>query len=163
LIAVAKAVAAELDRTDPDHKADYEARLQSFLVSLQPLQQKVKSLRDRYAGTQVTATEPVFGYMAEALGLNVRNQRFQMSVMNETEPSARDVAAFEDDLAKRRVKVLFYNNQTADDLTKRLLNLAKASRVAVVGVSETEPRGMNYQAWMMSQLNALETALTARQ
>jgi zinc/manganese transport system substrate-binding protein len=29
----------------------------------------------------------------------------------------------------------------------------------VVGVSETEPAGMNYQQWMMSQLDSLEKAL----
>ena len=54
-----------------------------------------------YAGTPVTATEPVFGYMAAALGFRMRNERFQLAVMNDTEPRASDVAAFENDLRKR--------------------------------------------------------------
>ena len=52
----------------------------------------------------VTATEPVFGLMAEALGLTMRNERFQLAVMNDTEPSARDVAAFETRPEERKVK-----------------------------------------------------------
>ena len=58
-------------------------------------------MKHAYAGTPVTATEPVFGYMAAALGLTMLNQRFQLAVMNDTEPSARDVAAFEHDLRDR--------------------------------------------------------------
>jgi zinc/manganese transport system substrate-binding protein len=127
------------------------------------MQQKIADLRAKYSGTAVTATEPVFGYMADAIGLKVRNLRFQMAVMNDTEPSAGDVGAFEDDLNNRQVRVLFYNVQTSDDLTKRLLDLAKASHVPVVGVSETEPAGKNYQQWMMSQLNVLQQALATPQ
>jgi zinc/manganese transport system substrate-binding protein len=162
MISVSEAVAAELTRIDPGHKADYTARFEAFITSVQPLQNKIAALRAKYQGAPVTATEPVFGYMAKALGLDMRNLGFQMAVMNGAEPSASSVGEFEDDLQNHRVRVLFYNNQTTDDLTKRLLDLAKASHVPVVGISETEPAGMNYQQWMMSQLEALETAL-ARQ
>jgi zinc/manganese transport system substrate-binding protein len=162
MIAMANAIAAELDRTDPDHKAEYDSRLHAFIASLQPMQQKIAALRAKYDGAMVTATEPVFGYMAKAIGFRMRNQRFQMSMMNDTEPSASDVGEFENDLSTRQVRVLFYNNQVADDLTKRLLDLAKASHVPVVGVSETEPAAMNYQQWMMSQLNSLEEALATQ-
>ena len=44
-----------------------------------------QSLRDRLAGTSVTATEPIFGYMFDALGMRSRNQSFQLSVMNNKE------------------------------------------------------------------------------
>jgi zinc/manganese transport system substrate-binding protein len=37
----------------------------------------------------VTATEPVFGHMSDAIGLDMRNQRFQLATMNDTEASAR--------------------------------------------------------------------------
>ena len=65
----AKALAAALVERDPGHKADYDQRLQTFLASLQPLDAKIAELRGKFAGTPVTATEPVFGYMATALGL----------------------------------------------------------------------------------------------
>ena len=55
---------------------------------MKPIQAKIAELRGRLAGTPVTATEPIFGYMFEALGMRVRNRSFQLAVMNNTEPSA---------------------------------------------------------------------------
>ena len=158
--AVARALAAAFESDDPAHKADYEGRLKAFLASVEPMNRKVAEMRQKFAGAPVTATEPVFGYMADALGLEMRNQSFQTAVMNGTEPSASDVAAFENDLKGRKVKVLFYNSQVTDDLTARLQKLAKDSGVPIVGVSETEPPGMTYQDWMGSQLDATAKALS---
>jgi zinc/manganese transport system substrate-binding protein len=155
----AKALSAELETADPAHRAEYEQRLASFLASLQPMTEKIASIRQHYAQTVVTATEPVFGYMAEALGFTMRNRKFQIAVMNDTEPSASDVGAFENDLKTHAVKILFYNSQTTSDLTTRLQNLAQESKVPIVGVTETEPPNTTYQDWMMQQLDATEQAL----
>ena len=116
----------------------------------------------RYAGTEVTVTEPVFGYMADALGLKMRNQRFQLAVMNNTEPRPSDVIAFENDVKTRKVKVLIYNSQTTGTASQRLLSIARESHVPVVGVTETEPPGLRYQDWIMQQLEALDKALSTR-
>jgi zinc/manganese transport system substrate-binding protein len=110
----------------------------------------------------VTATEPVFGYMAEALGLSMRNTGFQLAVMNDTEPSAAQMAAFENDLANARVKILFYNSQVVDQAAERARRLAQQHHVAVVGVTETQPAGKNYQDWMMAELVATEHALSGK-
>ncbi|TDR82237.1 metal ABC transporter solute-binding protein, Zn/Mn family [Paludibacterium purpuratum] len=156
---VARAIAARLQAVDPAHSADYRRNLDQVLASLAVIGQHVQSLRVRYAGTAVTATEPVFGLMAQALGLTMRNERFQLAVMNNTEPSASDIAAFERDLKSRQVRVLFYNNQASDPSAKRMRTLAQQSGVKVVGISETMPAGRHYQDWMRSQLDQLEKAL----
>ena len=109
----------------------------------------------------MTASEPVFGYMAGLLGLDMHNETFQTAVMNNTEPSPADVAAFEDDLKNHKVKVMLYNSQADDQAVKRLVGIAKDSHVPVVGVSETEPAGKTYEAWMMGQLNDLDKALSS--
>ncbi len=157
--AFAKALSAALVAADPAHRAEYDQRLATVLAALQPIDAKVALLRQKYAGTPVTATEPVFGYMAAALGLVMRNERFQLAVMNDTEPSASDVAAFEDDLRQRRVKLLIYNSQATDNAARRLLEIARRSKVPVVGVTETEPKGKSYQDWMEGQLDAVDDAL----
>lgn len=157
----AKAITAALVQLDAAHAADYQSRLANFLGSLQPLSAKIAKMRNAYAGLPVTATEPVFGYMAAALGLAMRNERFQLAVMNDTEPSAADIAALQDDLSQHRVKVLIFNRQTSDDLSQRLLGIAKTAQVPVVGVSETEPADRSYQEWMLQQLDALDQALAA--
>lgn len=157
--AYAKTLAAALSKLDPAHKADYAANLDAFDKSMKPLIDKVAELRKKYAGTPVTATEPVFGYMANALGLKMRDDRFQLAVMNDTEPSAAEIAAFEKDLKTRTVKVLFYNSQTSEALTERMRTIANESRVPIVGVTETLPDGKRYVEWMLSQLTALDQAL----
>ena len=159
--AVAKAVANALATVDPANADGYNGRLAAFTASLQPLDAKVAAMRTRFAGTPVTATEPVFGYMATALGLDVRNERFQLAVMNGTEPRPSDVKAFEADLRGKKVRVMFYNGQATGPAAQRLLRLAREAGIAVVAVTETQPAGMTYQAWMLAQLDALETALAA--
>jgi zinc/manganese transport system substrate-binding protein len=157
--AVARALAAALIAADPGHKDDYTARLQTFLASLEPLNEKIAALRGKYAGVAVTASEPVFSYMADALKLQMRNERFQLAVMNDTEPSARDLAAFERDLKTHKVRVVFYNKQAANNVVQHLLDLARASNIPVVGVTETAPPGVSYQDWMLMQLDETRRAL----
>jgi zinc/manganese transport system substrate-binding protein len=157
--AAAKALADDLSEADPAHRAGYDERRAKFEASLQPIDTKIAALRGRLAGTPVTATEPVFGYMFEALGMQVRNLPFQLAVMNNTEPSASDVAGFESDLKTHQVKLLVYNSQASDPIAERMLKLAKASHIPVVGATETEPPGKHYQAWMLGELAAVDHAL----
>lgn len=157
--AVAAALNAKLGAVDPAHAADYTARLQIFLASLRPLDEKIAALRASYGGVSVTATEPVFGYMAAALHLTMLNQHFQLAVMNNTEPSAADFAAFERSLTTHSVRVLFYNKQASDNLVRHLVDLARASNIPVVGVTETCPPGLSYQDWMLNELEQTENAL----
>ncbi len=158
--AVAKAIAEALAKADGAHAGDYGARLAATLVSLDRVAQRVAQVRAKHAGKPVTATEPVFGPMVDALGLTMRNQRFQLAMMNDTEPSARDVAAFEDDLKQHKVKAMIYNKQVSEKLTERLLDIASKAKVPVVGVTETQPANLSFQDWMLAQLDALDKALT---
>lgn len=160
MVALANRLAEGLSSVDAAHKAGYEKSAQIFEASLKPLQDKIAAMKAKYAGVAVTASEPVFGYMADALGLDMHNKTFQLAVMNNTEPSASAVAAFEDDLRGHKVKVMLYNSQADDTAVKRLVQLARDSKVPVVGVSETEPAGKTYQAWMLGQLDALDHALS---
>jgi zinc/manganese transport system substrate-binding protein len=157
--AVATAIADALSVTDPAHTDEYAARLKAFLASLAPLNEKIAAIRAKYADTPVAATEPVFGYMAAALKLKMREGLFQAAVMNDTEPGASALALFEDDLKMRKVRVLFYNTQASNNLVQHLVQLARVSNIDVVGVTETCPPGLTYQVWMMNELSAAERAL----
>jgi zinc/manganese transport system substrate-binding protein len=160
--ALASALATQLARTDPPHREEYASGLASFESSMRALHDKIAVLRKKYGGTPVTATEPLFDYMAEALGLEMRNGGFQLAVMNGTEPSAAAIAAFERTLRTKAVKVLLYNTQTSQTLAERMRSIAIEVGVPVVPITETEPAGRRYQEWMLSQLEALERALGSR-
>jgi zinc/manganese transport system substrate-binding protein len=157
---VATAIAAALAEADRDHAEEYAARLKATLSSLATIARRVEELKVKHAGTAVTATEPVFGPMADALALTMKNQRFQLAVMNDTEPSARDVAAFESDLNNRRVKVLIYNSQASGKLTDRLRNIASKAKIPIVGVTETMPASISYQKWLLEELEMLDKAIS---
>ena len=158
--AVATAIAEALSKADAAHASDYAARLNTTLATLERVAARVAQLKAKHAGSAVTATEPVFGPMAEALGLTMRNQRFQLAMMNDTEPSARDLAAFERDLRERAVKVLIYNSQVSEKLTERLRDIAIKSKVPVVGVAETMPANTIFQDWVLGELDAIDKALS---
>jgi zinc/manganese transport system substrate-binding protein len=158
--AAAKALVADLNAIDPAHKADYEKGEADFLKSLGQIDEKIAEMRKKYAGQKVTASEPVFGYQAGLIGLEVRNEKFALAVMNNAEPTASEVAGFEDDLKGHKVKAMLYNAQASEPAVQRLVQMAKDNKIPVVGVSETEPAGATYQTWMMGQLDALDKALS---
>jgi len=116
-------------------------------------------MRLKYKGLAITATEPVFGPMLDALGLVSRNQRFQLAMMNDTEPSAKDVAAFERDLRQHKAKVLLNNTQVSEPVARRLVGIAHSANVPVVGVTETLPPNKHFQDWVLGELEALDQAL----
>ncbi|MGH7044152.1 MAG: metal ABC transporter solute-binding protein, Zn/Mn family [Acetobacteraceae bacterium] len=157
--ALATALARVLIAEDPAHAPGYRQRLAQFIASLHPIRTRIATLRRRLAGTAVTATEPIFGYMFAALGMEVRDEPFQLAVMNSTEPSASAVAAFERDLRTHRVRLLIYNSQATDPVAERMRRIAEAAHVPVVGATETEPPDKNYQAWMLSEIDAVARAL----
>jgi len=162
LPAIAKALSADLAKRDPANAVHYEANLRAFQTSLEAIDKEIADVKKTYAGTEVTATEPVFGYMAEALGLKMLNYDFQVALMNDAEPSATQVAAFENSLKDGSAKILFYNSQVTDEATTRLLDIAKQNKVTVIGVTETEPAGKTIQTWFGGQIDEVQKALAAR-
>jgi zinc/manganese transport system substrate-binding protein len=158
--AYATVLAAALGEWDPANSKEYRQNLDAFLMSLHRVDAKITELRQRYKGAPVTATEPVFGYMATALGFVMRNERFQSAVMNNTEPRASDIAAFENDLRNGAVRLLLYNSQATAPMAERLKAIAVRARVPIVGVTETEPANRRYQDWMLEELDAVGHALS---
>ena len=161
--ALADKLADAMGAADPANKDDYAQGAAAFAASLGPLEARIAAMRAKYSGVPVTASEPVFGYMADRLGLVVRNQRFALAVMNNTEPGVSDIGAFENDLRDFKVGAMIYNSQASEPTVQRLAALARAQKIPVVGITETEPAGLTYQAWMLGELAALDKALSPRQ
>jgi zinc/manganese transport system substrate-binding protein len=162
MAAVAGAVASQLAAIQPAHAAYFKARAAAFDRSLQPWYAALAAFRKQYPGTPVAVTEPVGDYMLHAAGARVLTPfTLQLEVMNGTDPAPQDIATQSDLLARRRVKVLLYNQQVTDTLTRTFLTAAADHGVPVVGVYETMPRGYTYQAWMLAEVGALRRAVAA--
>ena len=131
-----------------------------FSKAMRPLFEEMAKLQPKAQGVKVTATEPVFGYMATALGFEMLNYGFQLAVMNDTDPSFRQTANFEKSLTTKNARILFCNSQVSNPVTQRMKDLAKNSGIPVVGVTETQPAdAKTYVQWMLSQLVAVDAAL----
>ncbi len=128
-----------LGKIDPVGAGADEKRLDDFNASMKPELDKIAALQSMTTGVKVTATEPVFGYMADALGFKMLNYDFQVKIMNDAEPTADQTAAFEKSLTSKTAKILFYNSQVTDPTTDRIQKIARTSGIPVVGVTETQP------------------------
>ena len=130
-----------------------------LLGDLATLHARIARLRGRFAGVPAAATEPVFGLTLQAIGLTDRHARFELAVMNGTEPRASDIAALQDDLRGHRVRLLVTDVQASSPATGRLLGIARTAGIPVVTVTETLPPGLDYQSWFGAALDRLQAAL----
>jgi zinc/manganese transport system substrate-binding protein len=149
-----------LSQREPNHILALRKNLADFNASMKLELDKIAEIHAVSVDVEVTATEPVFGYMADALGFKMLNSDFQVKIMNDSEPSADETAAFEKSLTTKQAKILFYNSQVTDPTTSRVQAIARQSGVPVVGVTETQPSGQkSYVAWMLHQLAGVQAAL----
>jgi zinc/manganese transport system substrate-binding protein len=158
---VAKYLTKKLSNIEHDPQATkyFNANLQKFLNENSKVQNLIKNIKQKYSNTPVTATEPVFGYMASELGLDMKGLDLQWKIMNDTEPTPKMLGAYEGLLNNKKIKILFYNNQVTDPTAKNILNLAEKNHIPIVGVSETMPKQENVNQWMLSELSKTKSAL----
>jgi zinc/manganese transport system substrate-binding protein len=156
----AQAIESEFAKQRPNDAKTFRANLATFLKGEQQVRDVIAQIKAKYAGTKVSYTEPVPGYLVDAAGLVLGTPAsFTRALEDGRDPSPADSAAFENALKSHTVQVLLYNNQVTDSETTRLKALATSGGVPVVGVSETLPPNEDFQTWQASQARALLAAL----
>ena len=157
--ALAKKLTSVYSKLDSDNADLYKKNYKEFKHKYKAVYKLVQNIKDEFKGTRVTATEPLFGYMAKALDLKMEGLRFQWVIMNESEPSPKMMISYQELFKEQKVKVLFYNQQVVDTTTKNILNLANKGDIPVVGVTETMPVDKDVISWMIDTLDATQKAL----
>ncbi|HLM17269.1 MAG TPA: zinc ABC transporter substrate-binding protein [Acidimicrobiia bacterium] len=160
---IADTVTAELQQLEPKAASYFEQRNQTWRRSMAPYDAEIARIKPAAAGKTYGATEGIFDYMAEALGLtNKTPTGYQRATANGSDPSPGDLNEFEETLAHAKVSVLIYNTQTQGAIVKQVRNKAEADKVRVVDVTESvPPKFSTFVAWQVSQLEHLATALGA--
>ena len=157
---VAQAVEEELAEASPDDAATFEANLATFEAGLDTLQQKITADAATTQGQPVAITEPVPGYLLEALGtVNTTPEEFSEAIEEETDVP---VDALQETLAlftQKQVRALVHNEQTTGPQTEQVLQAAEDNGIAVVPVTETLPDGEDYTTWMTGNVDAIAAAL----
>ena len=159
--AVADAVTAELSKLDPQAASYFGDRRSAFASALQPYDGLIAKIKGGAAGKSYAATEGIFDYQAQALGLVDKTpEGYQHASANESDPSPADIAAFTTALADKQVDVLIYNTQTEGSIPEQIRTAAEQAGVPVVDVTETVPPGQtSFEAWQDGQLTDLAKAL----
>ena len=163
VIRVADRITAEYRSIDSADSGYFDHQRAVFATALQPYTHRLAEIKQKFTGVPVGATETIFVYLANYLGLNLISPgEFMQAVAEGNDPPAATVVTFQDQIAHKAIKVLVYNVQTATAVTTNLRIAATQQSIPVVGVSETlQPATASFQEWQDSQLIALENALNS--
>jgi zinc/manganese transport system substrate-binding protein len=153
---------ADFKALDAANATSYDQQTATFKSeALKEYKGLIADIQAKYAGAPVGITEPVFSYMAEALGLKVLTPvTFIRAIDEGDDPSAADKATYDEQIRTRQIKVFIYNSQNATPDVDALRTKARAAGIPIVTVTETlTPAGATFQEWQVTQLKALEQAL----
>ncbi|WP_222194536.1 metal ABC transporter solute-binding protein, Zn/Mn family [Modestobacter italicus] len=158
---VAAEVTAQLSELSPDAADHFAEQAQAWESDLQPYLDELESLQTAATGRSYAATESVFQYTADAIGLtDATPEGYRDAASNEADPAPGDVAAFETALSDGSVDVLVYNSQTEGSVPEQLRAAAESAGVPVVEVTESAPDGeSSFVSWQLEQLQQLSNAL----
>ena len=155
-------ITADYKKLDPADAAYFEQEHQQFIaVGLKDYNDTIHAIRQQYQGTPVGATESIFAYLAEPLGLKLLTPPKFMAAISEGEaPTAADKVLFDQQITQKSIKVLVTNPQNSTPDTDALMQKARTAGIAIVPVTETlTPTGSSFQVWQTAQLKALQQAL----
>jgi zinc/manganese transport system substrate-binding protein len=159
---VANAVTTVLSTLAPEASEYFADQTQAFTTTMQPYFDLIETVRTDHAGATYAATESVFDYMGDALGMqDLTPVGYQDAAANESDPAPGDVNELLALLRGAGVDVLVYNTQTEGAVPEQLRGAAESAGVPVVEVTETVPPDADsFVAWQVSQLEALADALS---
>jgi zinc/manganese transport system substrate-binding protein len=158
---VAAAIAAALGKANPDGADRYSANAADLTRQVDGLIAAEEQARPATQGVGVAVTEPVPGYLLDALGAVDRTPaEFSAAIEEGGDVSPSVLQETLDLFSSGQVSALVYNEQTTGPQTDQVVDAAKRAGVAVVPVAETLPAGEDYVAWMQRNLDAVVAALS---
>ena len=156
---LANAIATELSTIDPDNADDYASNAAEFVTQVDGLQAEADRLAGYANGQGVALTEPVPGYLIDAVGLvNVTPAAFTEAIEEGTDVPPQALQETLDLITSKSVLMLGYNEQTTSPETEKVLAAADAASIPVVSFTETLPEGSDYVSWMTDNLAAIAAA-----
>lgn len=161
--AVALALRDSFAAADPGHAADYRHNAAAYAARLTGLVRDERRLRQDVAGTPVAVTEPLPGYLIDALGLVDKTpDGFSEAIESGDEVSVATLHAMLDLLDQRQVDLLFVNDQTEGPIITQLTDAAESSAVPVIHLTETLPDRVSYLQLVETTLDEVAHALGAQ-
>jgi zinc/manganese transport system substrate-binding protein len=159
---VVRQIAADYKRIDPRH-ASYFSRKKSALEAhyFARYDSLVNSIRTKYAGTPIGASDNVVIPLAAALDLNVLTPRsFLDAISQGNRPTVADKTVIDAQIRQKQIKVYVSNSQDATSDVAAEVQAAESEGVQVATVTETlAPADISFQEWQVRELRDLQAAL----
>jgi zinc/manganese transport system substrate-binding protein len=155
-------ITADYKKLDPANAAAYDQQKADFVANgLKQYQGLVAQIKQKYAGTAVGGTESIVSPLAADLSLKMLTPAAFLTAISEgNDPTAKDKATFDDQIATKQIQVLLFNTQNATPDVQRLVDAAKAKGIPIVSITETlDPATASFQDWQTQQLQGLADAL----
>ncbi|MCX4786616.1 MULTISPECIES: metal ABC transporter substrate-binding protein [unclassified Streptomyces] len=158
---VAKGVGKSLEKTDPDHAADYRKNTEALVTKLDSLNTAYENGLKNTATKTFITTHSAFGYLAERYGLT---QEGIAGVDPEAEPSPARIKEIHTIAEKNKVSTVFFETLASDRTAKTLAKdtgLKTDVLDPLEGITD-KSKGADYIEVMQSNLAALQKALGAK-
>ncbi|WP_065962487.1 zinc ABC transporter substrate-binding protein [Curtobacterium sp. UCD-KPL2560] len=154
-------VQQRLTKLDSAQADTFETNAKALTAKLDDLESQTAAAKAKVDGEKVAYTEPVPGYLFDAMGLdNVTPEKFSEAIEegDDVPPAALNetLQLFRD----KTVRMLAYNEQTSSPETEQVKQAADQAGIPVVGVTETLPKGEDYVSWQQANIDAIQAALT---
>jgi zinc/manganese transport system substrate-binding protein len=159
---VTHAIVAELVKLDSNHATYFRTQETRFETKgLATYEHLIATIRRRYHGVRVGASESIFVPLAHALGLDlVTPSSFLKAISEGTDPTAADIATIDRQVARRQIEVWVFNSQNSTPDVARVTDAARKKGIPVTTITETlSPASATFQAWQVRQLETLAAAL----
>jgi zinc/manganese transport system substrate-binding protein len=149
----------KLDPKDSAYFKQQRARYESR--GLAQYRRLIATIKRKYHGVSVGASESIFTPLAQALGLRLLTPpSFLKAISEGTEPTAKDKTTIDGQIAGKQIKVWVFNSQNSTPDVQRITDAARKHGIQVATITETlVPVSATFQAWQTRQLQALATAL----
>ncbi len=159
---VVATITSDYTRIDPKDATYFERRKVSFSThALARYHSLITSIRARYAGTAIGASESIVSPLATALGLRMLTPSSFLDAISEgNDPTAADKATIDTQIEQKQIAIYVYNSQNATPDVTAQVQAARARGIPVVTVTETlAPAGVTFEAWQVRELQGIRTAL----
>ena len=155
-------IVRDYDKLEPKDSGYFAQQKTHFETrGLAQYRQLIATIKRRYSGVPVGASESIFAPLAQALGLKILTpQTFLKAISEGTEPTAADKTTIDRQIAEKQIKVWVFNNQNSTPDVKRITDAARKRGIPVTTITETlVPASASFQDWQSRQLQTLAAAL----
>jgi zinc/manganese transport system substrate-binding protein len=149
----------KLDPKDAGYFKQQQARFETR--ALAQYKRLIATIKRKYHGVPVGASESIFAPLAQALGLKLLTPASFLKAISEgSEPTAGDKTTIDRQIARRQIKVWVFNSQNSTPDVQRITDAARKKGIPITTITETlTPASASFQSWQSRQLETLAAAL----